>query len=413
MPMPMSWPLPLPMSAMPRRGRRLLVGLATAAAVVGPLAVIGVSGLELIARPATGVSAASGESHDGLPLRDGQAPIGGALLKVRAGLPVDLASGAPVALTLRQGCAWGQPGRLPYRGSTEQALAAAGLPTEVVQQIAAQRQAGRRSGRLEISRQAIRQVDGPGRFNPRSMAMSFGLTLCLHARVNFAPGHVEPADLYQARDASRRLFSVMVPDVCGNVTVLSAAAPGGVVAGLAGALAQRSETLAAVAEALGSDTAPGDPEPGADGGGAVRPALAPDVAEQGGGALGAGAVPVVDGGGAAADGGGAVAARFAAPAIGTVLWQGLRSSTWLRRVSAGGLKRVSDGLARGGEAVRVLAGPPADVKRPDSSPRKAGVTETREVPEPGSLACVLAALAALAAAWWRGRRQSLRRYERQ
>jgi len=30
------------------------------------------------------------------------------------------------------------------------------------------------------------------------MAMSFGHTLCLHSRVNFAPGHVEPADLYQA-----------------------------------------------------------------------------------------------------------------------------------------------------------------------------------------------------------------------
>ena len=356
----------------------------------------------LSARPSLhcpGLAAALGESHDGLPLRYRQTPIGEALLQVRADLPVDLARGATVGLTLRQGCAWGQPGRLPYRGSTEQALAAAGLPAEVVQQIAAQRQAGRRTGRLEISRHAIRQVDGPGRFNPRSMAMSFGLTLCLHARVNFAPGHVEPADLYQARDTSGRVFSVMVPEVCGNVTVLSAVAPGGVVAGVAGALAQRSEALAAFAEALVSDTAPDDPEPGADGAGAVRPALASDGAEQGGGALGAGAVP-------AAYGGDAVAARLAAPAIGTVPWQGLRSSTLPRRVSAGGLKRVSDGLARGGEAVRVLAGPTADVNRRDSSPRKAGVTETREVPEPGSLACVLACV--LAAAWWRGRRQSLR-----
>lgn len=391
------------MPAMPPRGRRLLVGLAAAAAVVGPLAVIGVSGLELIARPATGLAAAPGESHDGLPLRDRQAPIGGALLQVRADRPVDLASGAPVALTLRQGCAWGQPGRLPYRGSTAQALTAAGLPAEVVQQIAAQRQAGGRAGRLEISRHAIRQVDGPGRFNPRSMAMTFGLTLCLHSRVNFAPGHVEPADLYQARDASGRLFSVMVPDVCGNVTVLSAAAPGGVVAGVAGALAQRSEALAAVAEALGSDTAPGDHEPAADGGGAVRPALAPDGAQQAGGAPGPGAAPV-------AYGGDAMATRFAAPALGTVLWQGLRSSTLPRQVSASGLKRVADGLARGGEAVRVLAGPTPDDDRLDTRSPQASVGAAREVPEPGSLAC---ALAALAAAWWGGRRRSLRRSARQ
>ena len=396
---PLPMPLPLPPSAFARRGRRLLVGLATAAAVVGPLAVIGVSGLELIARPATGLAATPGESHDGLPLRDRQAPIGGALLQVRAGLPVDLANGAPTALTLRQGCAWGQPGRLPYRGSTAQALAAAGLPAEVVQQIAAQRQAGGKAGRLEISRHAIRQVDGPGRFNPRSMAMTFGLTLCLHSRVNFTPGHVEPADLYQARDASGRLFSVMVPDVCGNVTVLSAAAPGGVVASVAGALAQRSEALAAVAEALGSHTAPGDHQPAAVGGGAVRPALAPDGAQQAASALGPGAVPV-------AYGGDAMATRFAAPAIGMVLWQGLRSSTLPRQISAGGLKRVADGLARGSEAVRVLAGPTSNDDRLGSRSPLASVSVSRVVPEPGSLACVLTALAA---AWWGGRQRSSRR----
>ena len=384
---------------MPSRGLRLLFGLAAAAAVAGPLAVIAASGLELIARPATGLAAAPGESHDGLPLRDRQAPIGGALLRVRADPPANPSSGATAALTLRQGCAWGQPGRQPYRGSTEQALTAAGLPAEVVQQIAAQRQAGRKAGRLEISRTAIRQVDGPGRFNPRSMAMSFGLTLCLHSRVNFAPGHVEPADLYQARDVSGRLFSVMVPDVCGNVTVLSARAPGGVVADVAGALGQRSEALATVAEALVADAAPGDVEPEVEAGGAVRSAAGTGSALQGGRAIDAGVLPVAYGGGAAAAG-------RSAPRIGTVLWQGLRSSAVPRQVSAGGLKQVADGLARGGETVRLLAASTPDDKPSDDGAPGSRVAATREVPEPGSLVAVLTALAA---AWWVGRRRSVRR----
>ncbi len=398
-------PQPQRLSARRSRGHRLLVGLATAVAVAGPLAVIGVSGLELIARPAIGLAAAPGESHDGLPLRDRQAPIGGALLPVRANPPVDLATGAATALTLRQGCAWGQPGRQPYRGSTEQALTAAGLPPEVVQQIAAQRQAGRPAGRLEISRSAIRQVDGPGRFNPRSMAMSFGLTLCLHSRVNFVPGHVEPADLYQARDASGRLFSVMVPEVCGNVTVLSAPAPGGVVAAVAGALAQRGEALAAVAEALVSDTAPDNPEPaaggggGGGGGGVVRAAAAPDSARGAVGAAGAGGLLLVDGGSA-------LAARVAPPRVSTVLWQGLRSSPGPRQAMAGGLKRVADGLARGGEMVRLLAAPALADKPADAGSPPAGAPVYREVPEPGSLVAVLTALAA---AWWSGRRRGLLR----
>jgi len=79
-----------------------------------------------------------------------------------------------------------------------------------------------------------------------------------------------------------------------------------------------------------------------------------------------------------------------------VLWQGLRSSTLPRQISVGGLKRVADGLARGGDAVRVLAGPtPADGRLDARSPQ-AGVSVAREVPEPGSLA---GALTALAAAW--------------
>lgn len=435
-PLPLKPMKPAPTPTTPTRGRRLLIGLATAAAVAGPLAVIGMSGLELIARPATGLAAAPGESHDGLPLRDRQVPIGGPLLRVRADAPADRPAGDAAALTLRQGCAWGQPGRQPYRGTTEQALSAAGLPSEVVQQIAAQRLAGRKSGRLEISRHAIRQVDGPGRFNPRSMAMSFGLTLCLHTRVNFAPGHVEPADLYEARDATGRLHAVMVPDVCGNVTVLGVRGPGGVVAGVAGALTQRSEALATVAEALAADADPGDRDAdvavlqhgdgsadlggGAGSGGsasAARPVAAPGVALAAGPAIGAAGGPAARAvGGRGAEGGvpvvplahgrGAVPASLSSPRIDVVLWQGLRSSTLPRQVSTGGLKRVADGLARGGEMVRTLAAVPPDGDPPASGPGEPPFGVTRQVPEPGSLACVLVALVA---AWWGGRRRLLRR----
>jgi hypothetical protein len=380
-----------------------LIGLATTAAVAVPLAVIGVSGLELVARPATGLAAAPGESHDGLPLRDRQPPIGGDLLRVRADASPELLPSAETVLTLRQGCAWGQPGRQPYRGTTEQALTAAGLPPDVVQQIAAQRQAGQKTGRLEISRNAIRQVDGPRSFNPRSMAMSFGLTLCLHSRVNFAPGHVEPADLYEARDASGRLYSVMVPDVCGNVTVLGARAPGGLVAGVAGALTDRGEALALVAEALvvNADADPSDPGPvagGRAGGGSGGASEADDV-------MAGAVVPAAYVAGA---GGGAQAARVTSTRIGAALWQGLQSSTVPRQVAAVGLKRVAVVLARGGETVRTLAVVPPDGTPPPGAPGAPRYTGSQEVPEPGSLASTLVALLALAAARWVGRRRMRR-----
>jgi hypothetical protein len=215
----------------------------------------------------------------------------------------------------------------------------------------------------------------------------------------------------------------MVPDVCGNVTVLSAPAPGGVVAGVAGALAQRSEALATVAEALVSDAEsadPGDPgDPVAGAAAAGRSAFASGGAREPGTAFAQAVAPgtrTTTGGAVAwapvGPVGSAPAAQASAPGIGKVLWQGLRSSTVPRAVSTVGLKRVADGLARSGETVRALATLPIDPDLPDDRPGArpgvvdvGGVTQTRDVPEPGSLACVLAALAA---AWWVGRRRALR-----
>jgi hypothetical protein len=436
-------------------GRRLLIGLATVAAVVGPLAVIGVASLELLVRPAAGLAVAPGESHDGLALRNGQAPIGGHLLRLRTVAPRDMPAGAVSALTLRQGCAWGQPGRQPYRGTTEQALSAAGLPPEVVQQISALRQAGRMSGRLEISREAIRQVDGVRTFNPGAMAMSFGLTLCLNSRVNFAPGHVELADLYQARDAMGRLHFVMVPDVCGNVTVLAALAPRGLLAALAAALAQRSEDLAMLVAALVSDADPddpgdavaaalgGDPDAGTvfDGlglpawwlsdwanagcesaaavesgpsfqfvGGPWGSEFDPNCLRQSQFLLSTPKIQFPNGPGAwMSMGDGAGAPRALPPRISEDLWRGLRSSTWPRQVSIAGLKSLADGLARSGQTLQALATLPTHPVPPNDEPGAGGFTAYREVPEPGSLAC---ALVALLAAWWVARRRSSRQSSR-
>jgi hypothetical protein len=51
--------------------------------------------------------------------------------------------------------------------------------------------------------------------------MTYGHTLCLGTRVNFRSGHVEPASLYEATGRDGRRYSVMVPDICGNVSLLS------------------------------------------------------------------------------------------------------------------------------------------------------------------------------------------------
>jgi hypothetical protein len=124
-------------------------------------------------------------------------------------------------LVLRRGCAWGVPGRSPYQGTITQALAGARLPDEIVHKVAAMVERGVVSDRVEIRRDSIRTVSGKRRFDPTIVAMGFGRTLCFGTRVNFQPGHVEQADLYDAVDAAGTRFAVMVPYVCGNVSVLA------------------------------------------------------------------------------------------------------------------------------------------------------------------------------------------------
>lgn len=151
-------------------------------------------------------------------------------------------------LSLRRDCIWGVPGRTPYRGTVEQALTATQLlPPEVVQRISQMAEHGWTKDRVQISRTAIRSIDGRHLFRPEIPAMGFGNSVCFDTKVNFPPGHVEYAALYEAEDRAGKTYSVMVPFVCNNVSVLGVRAesvpPGGQI--------PEPSTWAAVVSALG------------------------------------------------------------------------------------------------------------------------------------------------------------------
>lgn len=167
---------------------------------------------------------AAGESYLGTPLTPSHRLL--KLVSQRNGDGAVAASGAPAAtkaraaLHLRQFCAWGEPGRDPYRGTPEQALALAQLPPEVVQRISADIRAGRHTDQVTITNVAIRADRSAREFDPKQIAMTFGQTLCLDTRVNFRTDHAERAELYEATAENGRVYAVMVPRVCGNVSVL-------------------------------------------------------------------------------------------------------------------------------------------------------------------------------------------------
>lgn len=184
------------------------VGLAGAAATGG--AAIGGAWERAHAPTAVEQRAAlpPGEYHDGDPL-----PAAHPLAQPRAK--------AQSPLDLRGACVWGRPGRNPYRGSLADALTAAHVPAAVQAELLAKVAERRRDGRLVIANDGIRDEQGRRVFAARGFAMTYGHTLCLETRVNFPAGHQEPADLYEAKDAQGRRWSMMVPDVCGNVSFIA------------------------------------------------------------------------------------------------------------------------------------------------------------------------------------------------
>lgn len=219
-------------------------------ALTGSLVVlVGVQGARVLlgadrqpdaARAAPPARVAAGVSHDGedLPARhpwvqpvvlDGatQARLQAVAADVAASAPATVPPQAVPArprvvapLSMRRNCSWGQPGRLPYQGTVEQALLHARLPPEVVAEVS-QRAARRQvSDRVTIRNDGIRGQRHGHEFDPQRVALTFGHTLCLNSRVNFVAGHEEQADLYEVADRQGRVHAVMVPDVCGNVSVL-------------------------------------------------------------------------------------------------------------------------------------------------------------------------------------------------
>lgn len=220
-------------------------------------------------------SLAPGEHHDGDPL-PGNHPLVRVVYRASADPAAPVASApqlpaaAPSGLALRRHCAWGDPGRNPYQGTVEEALRAARLPEDVIQKIAAAVASGRHADRLTIGNSGIRADRGGQIFDQRSFAMTYGRTLCLNTRVNFKIGHVERASLYAATDSKGKLHSVMVPDVCGNVSVL-------------GSDIERTASDTAESTDVGGENPGGNPQGqtgGRDPDPASKPASAPASANQ-------------------------------------------------------------------------------------------------------------------------------------
>lgn len=222
-----AWTLPPSWAARWRsRAGLLVVGLvlSAGAAALGLTLWAAATGADPFRFGAPGVHFDGDPLPAGHPLLRPAGPRPGASLRLAGSVAHAAAEAALPAeppLRYRQHCVWGQPGRSPYRGTVVQALQSARLPDEVVRQVAARVAARQRTDRLEIRREGIRAL-GSGRvFDPRRVALTYGTTMCLGSRVNFAAGHMEPADLYEAADAGGRVYAVMVPEVCGNVSVLS------------------------------------------------------------------------------------------------------------------------------------------------------------------------------------------------
>ncbi len=232
MPAPRSPPTLRPIRRTRRRRRSLLRRLR--AALIPSLALLGLgAALAAVAWQAGlfthGPSRhyALGEQSDGEPL-----PAAHALARRHAhaalAAAADAASAASAAvpvppsdtLALRHGCVWGHPGGNPYRGTVEQALRSAALPEEVVQSVAAQVRAGQPVDRVAVRNDGVHAVNSGRVFSSQNIAMTYGKTLCLSTRVNFVAGHTESAALYEATTANGRVVAVMVPEVCGNVSVL-------------------------------------------------------------------------------------------------------------------------------------------------------------------------------------------------
>jgi len=220
------WEGLLPRLARPAQRRRQRVAWRHLRSAMLPFAAalgVGMAAAALVANgpaPAPSPALALGVSDDGqaLPRRHALRQL--SALAVSDAVLANTVAPDLTPLGLRHSCAWGKPGRNPYRGTVEQALYSAALAPEVVQAIAQQVKAGQPVDWLDISNSGMRAERSGREFSTRNIAMTYGMTMCLGTRVNFEPGHHERAALYEATDKNGRKIAVMVPEVCGNVSII-------------------------------------------------------------------------------------------------------------------------------------------------------------------------------------------------
>lgn len=127
-------------------------------------------------------------------------------------------SAGPQALP--HNCVWQGPGLQRFRGTMPAALAAAGLPRDVVAKFTMMHDAGLATDRLEISGTGIRTVDHRRNFGSTTKAMALDDGICLDTRVDLPAGMSGTADLYELTDDNGFRYLVMSVARGENVAVL-------------------------------------------------------------------------------------------------------------------------------------------------------------------------------------------------
>jgi hypothetical protein len=155
---------------------------------------------------------------------EGEMPTSIAPGRLIAGTPLAPTESAAVNITLsgeaRSECVWGGPGEAPFRGTLTAALAAARLPSEIVDKFEIMHAGHLVSDRLAISNAGIRSADGRRHFGHTAKAMTLGNTICFSTKINMPPDTITFADLYELIDDENQRFTMMIVARGGNVAVL-------------------------------------------------------------------------------------------------------------------------------------------------------------------------------------------------
>jgi hypothetical protein len=157
-------------------------------------------------------------------ISEGEMPMSMDPGRLIAGTPLEPKQSRAVDIALsgeaRSECVWGGPGEAPYPGTLTAALAAARLPSELVDKFEIMHAGRLVSDRLEISKAGIRSADGRRHFGHTTKAMALGNSICFSTRINMPPDTITFADLYELIDAMNQRYTIMIVARGGNVAVL-------------------------------------------------------------------------------------------------------------------------------------------------------------------------------------------------